>query len=109
MNEMIDENRFNVKIESKIIEDILKVIRELQSEVIFIFDKEGLKFNLIDPANVSLMDGFIKQSLFLNFELNADVVKIGFYSDNLYKIFKENKKTFVVFEGNTAMQELNLI
>jgi len=93
--ETITQQQTMFKIKSVILFDLIKVIKEFQTEIKLKFTSDGLEGIFICPANVSLMEFKIDKYNFVQYEGS---IEIGLNPTDLYKALKDNKKGFVTLE-----------
>ena len=91
-NKLKELSQFRFKIEQPALEQILKSIDCFAEEVTIKLDKNGLKFETMDPSHVALISGELPHSMFEIYEVDRDV-KFGIVVDEILKIVKDFDRT----------------
>lgn len=96
----------NVSLEGdnlKNVKKLLKGIKSLISEGLFVFDNDGMKLTAMDAANVAMVILFVPKEDFATYNV-AETEKIGLKLDEFVRnlnCFKKDVKLNVVDSGNT--------
>lgn len=102
-------NEFLFKTNVNLILDITKVLNSLISESTLKINKEGLKINEYDSANVCLINIEINKYQFIDLTEKELIKEYTINIKDLYKILKENKKREVSFYYDNENNKLNLM
>lgn len=86
------------KVDTAILLDVVKTLKELVSEVRLKISRDGIKICEMDNANVCMFNLEIGKHRFIDITENQEIRNFGVNLDSLYKILKENKKHNVKIE-----------
>lgn len=100
---MLKQKEVLFKIETGILLDVVRVLKELTLEARLKISKEGLNILEIDPANVSMVSLEIGKHRFIELTENSEIRSFGVNLESLCKILKENKKQNVKIEVEDNM------
>lgn len=96
-------NKSIFRIDTGLLLEVIKSIKDLIGEVTFNIDSSGLNIIETDPSNVTMINVVIDKIKFI--ELTDKNTEITLNVDSLYKALKDNKKTDVSFniENDTLL------
>jgi len=77
--------------EAKYMKEIIDSLGKLVDEVAFQLTPEGLRVKAIDPARVALIDIYLPQTAFLEYDVPEEIIA-GLSTANLSKLLKKVKK-----------------
>ena len=89
-------NKELFKINTNILIDISKTLKEFITDIKINISNDGLKIQEYDNVNICFLDFNLNKGIFEN--LINDNINIGLNIEILYKLLKENKKTDVVLK-----------
>jgi len=81
----------HLKLDSpKLFSDMISIISDLVTEVKLKVNKEGIRLNAVDPANVAMVYFKIPSDLFSEFEIEKEEI-LGVNLDNLKSVLRRSK------------------